>query len=53
VPAQLTYSVNLKSLNCAVGLTAPQISHKEQRKRMSREIEKAVCSNSSYRDGDL
>ena len=44
VPAQLTDSVNFNTLNCAVGLTASQISHKAQRKRMSREIEKDVCS---------
>jgi len=31
-------------LNCAAGLTASHISHKEQRKGMGREIEKAGCS---------
>ena len=44
VPAQLIHSVNFITLNCAVGLTSSQISHKEQRKRMSREIEKTVYS---------
>lgn len=44
VAAQLTCSVNFNTLNCAAGLIASQISHKEQLKRMSRGTEKAVCS---------